>query len=446
MQERGTFHGSDVLHFPPNLVFKPCAEGWIIVSPETANWIVIKSEKQRCFLGGLIEGKTIGEVYQSAERECSLAELKKLLAAIKARNFANNLECPQANVIQNFNTLNIYITNACNLRCQHCFVNAGIPLRNELSLDEWEKVLETFRAAGGKAVTITGGEPAIRHDLPIIVKKAANIGLNVTILTNGILWNELLIKSIAPFVSEVQISLDGVDEEMNAKVRGEGYFKKIEEAIIAFANAGVHTSVSTTFTLETISADTAQRYQSLISSINNQCHNPVFFKLSTKILPGRKIRYSAEQNEQFLREINKIQQIANTINTYDFFMENHSPNTIIKNCGYGGLSIKANGDVFFCNRILELESYGNVRDFSLKHFIQLGKEAYEKTDVNHLHPCKSCYLKYICGGGCRIDDCNFKGKLTNIKEELKNVQCSQEKKQRLLQKMIESFLYKYSFE
>lgn len=445
MKERESLRSTDVLHFPVNIVYKQCDDRWIVVSPETANWIVLESEKQKILLNRLQKGQTVGDVYAEAEHSGIIPEYKRLLAAISVRQFANVDGIPTVDVIQDFDTLNIYLTNACNLRCSHCFVKAGKALVNELTESEWNAVLQEFYSLRGKAVTITGGEPTLRHDFASIVRQAFMTGLNVTILTNGILWNDKMISALSHYISEVQISLDGVDEKMNAQIRGEGYFEKIKKTIIAFANAGVHTSVSTTFTLETMDENTSDKYQKLIVSINEQCNSPVYFKLSTKILPGRDISYTEEQNERYLAEINRIQGLANTVNTYDFFMENHNPNTIIKNCGYGGLSIRADGEVFYCNRILDLDSCGNIRDNSLEYFIRQGKLAYEKTDVNHILPCKNCYLKYICGGGCRIDDCDFKGKLHDSCGELRNVTCTPEKKQRLLRKMMDSYLYKYHF-
>ena len=249
MKERKLLHSTDVLHFPSKLVYRRCPEGWLVVSSETANWMVLESDVQKDLLSKLVNGESIGDVYLEADQKGLVPVYKRLLASISARCFADVDRIPEVNVTQDFDTLNIYLTNACNLRCSHCFVKAGRALANELSESEWYAVLEDFFSLGGKTVTITGGEPTLRHDFAAIVQKASTIGLDVTILTNGVLWNDKMIATLAPYISEIQISLDGVDEKMNAQIRGEGFFEKIKETIIAFANAGVHTSVSTTFTL-----------------------------------------------------------------------------------------------------------------------------------------------------------------------------------------------------
>ena len=122
MKERKSLHSTDVLHFPVGVVFKQCEDRWVVVSPKTANWIVLESEGQKTLLRSLMDGQTIGDVYMEAERVGMLDVYMRLLAAISARQFASVDEIPAVDVIQDFETLNIYLTNACNLRCSHCLI------------------------------------------------------------------------------------------------------------------------------------------------------------------------------------------------------------------------------------------------------------------------------------------------------------------------------------
>jgi len=126
-------------------------------------------------------------------------------------------------------------------------------------------------------------------------------------------------------------------------------------------------------------------------------------------------------------------------------MEGHTPNLASRNCGFGGLSIGADGKAYFCNRISEVESYGNVRETAVPELMKIGRELHFETGVENINPCKDCFLRYICCGGCRIDDCNFKGKLRGHEGELKQVKCSEEDILRMERKMIDSFKYSYRF-
>ena len=81
-----------------------------------------------------------------------------------------------------------------------------------------------------------------------IIEKAYALGLQITVLTNGLLWTEELIDRLSPVLAEVQISIDGADDASNAKVRKAGIFETLVEHVIRFSRNGVRVSVATTFT------------------------------------------------------------------------------------------------------------------------------------------------------------------------------------------------------
>jgi len=445
MHNQASIKSSDRLYFGGEVLFKRCPEGWLAISVETANWLVLSSDFQRSLLEEFITGKTVDDLVKTFESEQQMNEFKSLLASIYAREFARTDAVPTPQYLEGYKMLNCYVTNACNLRCEHCFMRSGEKLKNELSPDEWKKALKDFSSAGGKNVTFTGGEPMMKKGFVEIVKFASQLGLEVTILSNGLLWNKKSITDISPFVAEIQISIDGVDEESNSKVRGTGHFDKVKETVILFANSGVRTSVATTFTLENLKNETAHLYKLMVHEIKSKCNAQVSFKLSKKILSGRNTSYTEEQNREFYEKVKEIERSIDPNIEYINFMEGHTPNLAETNCGFGGLSISADGEAYFCNRISEVESYGNVRSISIQELIQIGRRLHIDTSVDALVPCKSCYLRYICTGGCRIDDCNFKGKLQKHKGELLQIRCSDDYKSRLERKMIDSFCNTYKF-
>lgn len=68
-----------------------------------------------------------------------------------------------------------------------------------------------------------------------VVKYAKQIGLEVKLNTNGILWTDDLISDLAEYLDEIQISLDGYDDKTNSIIRGVGFFDKTYDTIIKFA-------------------------------------------------------------------------------------------------------------------------------------------------------------------------------------------------------------------
>ena len=227
MKQSATLTSTDKFSFPQEIIFRKCVEGWLVISVNTANWLVLRSDLQKYLLNQLIEGKTIGETALSLnDSEKGMQEYKSLLAAITAREFAYIDHTPYPDYHEGYRMLNLYLTNACNLHCAHCFMKSGKPLKDELSTDEWQRILSEFRDEGGLSVTFSGGEPLMNKDFDVILAHASTIGLNTTVLSNGVLWSKDRIERLSPFISEIQISIDGFDESSNAMIRGTGHFSE----------------------------------------------------------------------------------------------------------------------------------------------------------------------------------------------------------------------------
>lgn len=433
----------DRLYFPSDIQYLTYSGKILAIAVETANWLVLTDNRTKDYLESLRQGKTIGEVLDSIGPDDDKKAVLRLLSAILARQFAGLEDAPNPEFVQGHKMLNIYLTNACNLSCTHCFMKAGKKLEGELDANEWIRVLSEFAQAGGQSVTFTGGEPLMNPDFKAIIEAAHEKGIQSTVLTNGILWTDKLIDQLSPLIAEVQISIDGVDDDSNAKVRKAGTFEQLVNHVIHFANNGVRVSVATTFTNENI--ETADKYVDLVNRINEATSsNKVIFKLTKKILPGRETHYTEEDNREYEARIREVENRVDANAKYQSFMEGHTPNLATRNCGFGGLSIAADGNVFFCNRLLEVPSQGNVKDHPLSYFLELGKTAHFETAIEHVEPCCACALRYICGGGCRIDEYDFMGKTWTIGQTLHQLKCGG-RNEHLLKMMVESYEYQYSF-
>lgn len=432
----------DVLYFPSDIQYLTCHGKVLAVAVANANWLVLPDEQCKDYLEGLRKRKTIGEVLNTITESKEKKQFIKLLSAIMARQFAGLDEAPKPAYVQGYKMLNIYLTNACNFHCPHCFMKAGKRLKDELDKEDWIRVLKDFRACGGEAVTFTGGEPLMNPAFREIIEAAHQEGLQITVLTNGILWTDELIDELSPQLAEVQISIDGADDASNAKVRVAGTFETLVNNVIRFSNNGVRTSVATTFTNENL--DAADQYTELVSRINEATDKKVIFKLTKKILPGRETQYTDEENQRYEARIRQIEEQIDANAKYVNFMEGHTPNLVAENCGFGGLSIAADGNAYFCNRVLEVCSQGNVKDISLAEFLRKGEAAHHETCVDQVEPCRSCAIRYICGGGCRIDEYDFKGREWKQGQVLKQEKC-RGLNPHLLKMMVEGYENKYTF-
>ena len=443
----GELDYDDILHFPEEIVVEKINDFYLVIAVQTANWIVLYNSRQIDFLNMLRSGKCVGDVIETVDSEEAMGDLKIVLAAIFARKFAGVNGEVTKEYLEGYKMLNIYITNACNLKCKHCFMLSGKKLENELTLEDWMKVLTSFKENGGEFVTFSGGEPLMFKNFPQIISHAHDLGLKSTVLSNGLLWSGKLIHDLALFIDEIQFSLDGVDEETNSMVRGSGHFEKVVDTIVKFANAGVKTSVATTFTYDNLNENTQTRYKNLVDLIKEKTSGKdVFFKLSKKLLPGRDVHFKAEENEKYSAIIKDIEKHVDENADYENFLAGHTANLVAINCGLGGISVSSDGNVYFCNRINEMESFGNVSEKPMSFFMEKGKEIHLATSVENVIPCKDCELRYICDGGCRIDDFDFAGKIQSSALPYHQISCNDEKKNKLKKRMIDSFNYFYKFD
>lgn len=126
---------------------------------------------------------------------------------------------------QNFPSALVIITNACNLRCTHCFVyreDTPNEARDKMSDEKMLYQLEKLRDKHGiGSMLFMGGEPMIKSEL---VFEAMKLFDNSSIVTNGTYG----IPSVPGHL--VSISLDG-PKAVNDPIRGEGVFEQVKKSV-----------------------------------------------------------------------------------------------------------------------------------------------------------------------------------------------------------------------
>lgn len=143
-------------------------------------------------------------------------------------------------------------THACNLRCKHCYQNAGGFLPDELTTEEAKKVIDEFYESGVVAIAFSGGEPLLRNDFFEVAGYAKEKGFYVSIASNGTLITKEVAKKLKECVEYVEISLDGFEKEHD-NFRGiSGSWKKACRGIENCVKAEIDTCVATTVTRHNI--------------------------------------------------------------------------------------------------------------------------------------------------------------------------------------------------
>nr|XP_030726683.1 molybdenum cofactor biosynthesis protein 1 isoform X1 [Globicephala melas] len=132
--------------------------------------------------------------------------------------------------------LRISLTEKCNLRCQYCMPEEGVPLTPKADLLTTEEILtlaRLFVKEGVDKIRLTGGEPLVRPDVVDVVAQLHQLeGLRtIGITTNGINLARLLPQLQEAGLSTINISLDTlVPAKFEFIVRRKG-FRKVMEGI-----------------------------------------------------------------------------------------------------------------------------------------------------------------------------------------------------------------------
>lgn len=133
----------------------------------------------------------------------------------------------------------------CNQKCIHCYAAGQKSAEEEeLSTDEWKKILDKCRRACIPQVTFTGGEPTMRDDLIDLIDYARWFVTRLN--TNGIkLTSEYCHELYQASLDSVQITFYSDDKDIHNKLVGACQYDKTVEGIKNALNVGLSVSVNT---------------------------------------------------------------------------------------------------------------------------------------------------------------------------------------------------------
>lgn len=115
--------------------------------------------------------------------------------------------------VPGFEAVQWSITGRCNAKCRHCFVSTSQHRHRDLTTEEIVHILDVLAKNEVYHLSLTGGEPLLRPDLPILLREMAERHIKAaTISTNGFLLNDRMLGIFEKngMHPDFQISFDGV--------------------------------------------------------------------------------------------------------------------------------------------------------------------------------------------------------------------------------------------
>ena len=306
----------------------------------------------------------------------------------------------------------IELTLKCNMRCLHCGSSAGTQRVTELSTDEWIRVIRELSEMGCKSLTILGGEPLIRRDWFEISEKVKDSGMNLTIISNGLLVGTetvALLKKLNPYA--VAISLDGGLPETHDYIRKvKGSFDKATNALSLLRKANINTTAITT--LSKINFQELPQIRSLLLNKNIAWQIQIAFpsgRFQKELSLSKDEFYAAALFIASCREKYSVEELpvmgAHCFGYHSKVLPNIGIWPLWKGClaGLFNVGIQSDGGVKGCLALSEKFLEGNIRDESIrdiwnKESFAAYNRKFKKDDLKD--ECIGCKYGRTCKGGC----------------------------------------------
>lgn len=280
----------------------------------------------------------------------------------------------------------LLLTDRCNLNCRHCCQNANSKDYDELTLEQYKKIIDDLSCLKINSIAISGGEPLLRKDFfEILDYINGKLRCTKILMTNAMLINDDIATRLSNCIDKISVSIDGIDSESTQIVRGKDVYDVVVNNIEILKKHG-----NSDISLSAILPDSEEVEQ----IFENQCKElGVMPMLRTISLAGRgkdNYKYILSKYDEYM---NKMQFTKRKL-CYESGIEN------INTCsaGKGMFTIDSSGTVYSCNLLFYEEfSGGNILIDGLENCIErLSQKNIKDFSVFDTISCGGCEYKNIC--------------------------------------------------
>jgi MoaA/NifB/PqqE/SkfB family radical SAM enzyme len=158
--------------------------------------------------------------------------------------------------VKRIGELNPYITLACDLRCDYCymypFLQKARNITEVMSRGFLDELVCHFvdTGSGLDRLTLLGGEPTLHPEITDMVNDLAEMPIReLRMTTNGTSLHYLELDRLKQNAfAHVSVSIDGIAADVNDATRGKGSFHRIIRTMSQYVQAGVRLSANYTVT------------------------------------------------------------------------------------------------------------------------------------------------------------------------------------------------------
>jgi len=324
----------------------------------------------------------------------------------------------------------LYLSDSCNLRCQHCWITPtyvnGKPTPGQvIDAGQLKKAVREGKTLGLSSAKLTGGEPMLHPEFRQIAKMLTDENLNMVMETNG----TLIDREIAEFmknetsISFISISLDSPNEANHDAFRGvKGSHRAALNGLKNLVEAG-YTNVQVIMAVHRGNINEVRELVALV-----EAKGAASVKLNPVTNNGRgaimhendetlSISEVLELSDLIRGDLKQIANIGLILNIPPSLkpLSEVAGQKVCGDCGVDHiLGILGTGDVALCGigKTMPEFIYGNIatdsiRDIWLNH-PGVVKLRHDLNDFDNYHElCRSCIFMRKCRTGCVVQ--NYSG-------------------------------------
>jgi uncharacterized protein len=329
-----------------------------------------------------------------------------------------------ADVLPEWNALSLNVAQSCNLSCDYCYADEG-RFGGTSRLMEADIAVATvanfLASAKGGRVTIgfIGGEPFLNRDaIQKAVRCAVRLGadrkldVRFSVTTNGTLLTQDDIDFLRRYRFAVSISIDGTERTNDTHRRqrnNSGSFERIRRATKPLLDdpGGCRVAARATITRDDLDVlsrlDTLEAMGFSEAGVSPLRSSPI---PELALRPEDWPKYLAEMCRAGERERRRLQVGLRFrfSNLHTAVQQIHRGHSLPLPCGSGASYLSANseGEYFTCHRTIDDRRFhlGGSADGPSD---DLRSAFLASRHVDRQEPCRTCWARYLCGGGCHAE-------------------------------------------
>ncbi|MEP3329686.1 radical SAM protein [Sedimentitalea sp.] len=328
----------------------------------------------------------------------------------------------QAPEVPPLRALSLNVAQACNLGCKYCYADEGLfgGKARSMSVDTAKASVDRLMAEAGPGADVVvgfmGGEPLLNRKVvheatAYAAAAAAKAGgrAKFTITTNATTVRDEDAQLFRDHRFMVTVSLDGgreVNDRMRPDHRGRGSYDRALAGLRRIVAEDGPGHVAARITVTRGSGDLLDILRDVLAlGVGDAGFAPV------QVSPDTALEFQRDDFAWFLDQMKRCGAASRDAllhrerfpfsNFETALHEIHRGSHRPYPCGAGAayLSVNADGGLYGCHRLVDDPNWA-MGDVATGPDDAVRAAHLDRRHVDRQEPCKSCWARYLCGGGC----------------------------------------------